>query len=88
MSVVMLDIESGLYVATYDPHFVPPPPHPRYPSGVVTTTADITKALRFPSTFDALDAWRTQSSTVPLRPDGRPNRPLSSRMIEFVTVDE
>jgi hypothetical protein len=33
-----------------------------------------------------LDLWQRPSTEVPLRPDGRPNRPLTAFTVEFETV--
>ena len=37
-----------------------------------------TQALKFMDAADALDSWRQQSTSLPLRPDREPNRPLTS----------
>lgn len=44
------------------------------------------KAMRFASVGDAMLFWKTQSKTVPLRSDGKPNRPLTSVTITFDEV--
>ena len=44
-------------------------------------TTDPTKALMFADPGDVLQAWREQSTVRPLRPDGKPNRPLTSYTI-------
>ena len=46
--------------------------------GHTTWTNDLAKAMKFANTSEATRYWRTQSKTVPLRPDGRPNRPLTA----------
>jgi hypothetical protein len=47
------------------------------------------KAKQFPSAAAALEYWRTQSKTHPIRrSDGKPNRPLTGWSITFVTLDE
>lgn len=88
MSYVLVDAATGTFLETYDPDFVAPPPNPSYPSGSATTTSDVHKALRFPTATAALEAYRAQSTTVPVRPDGRPNRPLAGRTMEVVRVDD
>lgn len=55
--------------------------------GKVTTTADKRKALQFPNEAAAMDAWRSQSKTMPIRPDGRPNRPLTAYHATFEELD-
>jgi hypothetical protein len=46
--------------------------------GYVQFTADKSRAKRFSDTAAALQFLRTQSTTHPLRPDGKPNRPLTA----------
>lgn len=75
---VVVNERDGLYLMGYDPHWVPPPPAPSYPSGLADWTDDLNKALVFSSAVEAWELWRTQSQTVPTRPDGRPNRPLTA----------
>lgn len=40
------------------------------------TTSD--EAFRFKSKSVALEVWRAQSQTHPLRDDGKPNRPMTA----------
>lgn len=56
--------------------------------GHVTFTPDPNLAMKFPDKAAALQYRNTQSKTVPLRPDGRPNRPLTaySLIIDDVKV--
>lgn len=56
--------------------------------GSAELTEHIKDALRFPDTKAALDAWKTQSKTMPLREDGKPNRPLTAFTVELVSVNE
>lgn len=56
--------------------------------GIVITTDDKSKALRFATTAEAMEAWRMQSTAVPLRHDGRPNRPLTAYHATFEAVDQ
>lgn len=46
--------------------------------GSAKWTADIDHALLFPTMEAAMEFWRKQSRTRPLRPDGKPNRPLTA----------
>lgn len=55
--------------------------------GRVVLTNDINKAMRFADFQDMMACWQRVSKTVPLRPDGRPNRPLSAFSITATTVD-
>lgn len=41
-------------------------------------TRDPARAKAFASAGEAMEFWRTQSKVRPLRPDGRPNRPLTA----------
>jgi hypothetical protein len=46
--------------------------------GEVIFTQKREEAKHFVDGSAALDFYRTQSKTVPLRPDGKPNRPLTA----------
>jgi hypothetical protein len=46
--------------------------------GVVTVTTNPFDALVFDGFLQAMQYWKTQSTTRPLRPDGKPNRPLTA----------
>lgn len=83
---VMLAVDQGVYIASYDPDFVPPPDCPRYPSGRATFTHDPTQALLFDSVEAAFKTYRLVSVTCPVRPDGEPNRPLAGITIMVVAV--
>ena len=50
--------------------------------GFSALTADPAKAITWPDMADVLAAWKTQSTVLPLRPDGKPNRPLTAYTIE------
>lgn len=45
--------------------------------GPATLTARKSHAMRFKTPADAYRAWSKQSTTHPLRPDGKVNRPLT-----------
>lgn len=49
--------------------------------GFVQWTEDPARAKRFPSMGEALAYWRTRSKVRPIRPDGRPNRPLTAASV-------
>jgi hypothetical protein len=53
----------------------------------IVFTTDVGEALRFPDAAAAMECWRQQSVAMPLRPDGRPNRPLTAYSIEVVRAD-
>lgn len=52
-------------------------------------TSDADKAMLFASASDALEFYRKQSNTKPLRDDGQPNRPLTcmNALIEKLTYE-
>lgn len=53
-------------------------PNARRGRGDERWTDDPAKAKRFPSFQAAMDCWNAQSTKVPLRPDGKPNKPLTA----------
>lgn len=55
--------------------------------GLVTFTTNPNEAIRYETTTAALEAWRSESRTVPLRPDGKPNRPMTAFTIELVDTE-
>lgn len=58
------------------------------PNGRVEMCADPVRALHFAEAASAAACWQRQSRTTPLRPDGKPNRPLTRFTISFETIDE
>lgn len=44
--------------------------------GDITFSEDVRKAMQFATAGEALTFYKTQSRSVPLRPDGKPNRPM------------
>jgi hypothetical protein len=52
--------------------------------GTMTFSNYFAGALRFTTAREALSYWRQISRTVPVRPDGRPNRPLTAFTVEIV----
>ena len=54
--------------------------------GLVDYTPHVSKAKRFAHHVEAWEFWRTQSKVRPLRPDGKPNRPLTATTVEMVRV--
>lgn len=49
--------------------------------GSVIVTREARKARRFDHAHDAWAYWRRESTVVPTRPDGKPNRPLTAYTI-------
>lgn len=60
----------GWYLASYDPEA-------NDGNGTAMWTPDGTQALRFPSEAEAMAYYRAVPRNRPLRPDGKPNRPLT-----------
>jgi hypothetical protein len=52
--------------------------------GHVTVTLKRRRAKEFPDFKAALEYWQTISTEVPVRPDGKPNRPLTAYTVEIV----
>jgi hypothetical protein len=65
----------GQYLAAYDPEA-----HDGMGEAEWTTNPDL--AMRFPNQVAALECWRTVPASRPLRPDGKPNRPLCAFTVE------
>jgi len=55
-------------------------------TGDVTSTLDIHEAKLFDLMADAIAFAMQQSTRVPFRPDGQPNRPLMAFTMEFKSV--
>jgi len=60
-------------------------PNAKFGLGDDRWTGDLAKAKRFPSFAAAIECWKAQSTLVPKRPDGKPNRPMTAYS---VTVEE
>ena len=81
---VLRNVDTGEYIAGYDPDWQPDPlplGSPPWHCGRVDWTTDPAKALQFVHADDAIDLWRSQSTKHPIRGDGRPNRPLTAHTI-------
>jgi hypothetical protein len=55
--------------------------------GTLITTDNKAKAKQFPNLEAATEFWKQRSKRVPLRPDGKPNRPLTAFSITFERVE-
>lgn len=86
--MIALRLLDGRYLATADPHFIPPAPNPPYPSGFATFTRDPDQALKFTCVEDAWSLLRTVCAGCPTRPDGEPNRPLTAFSLEVTTLPD
>jgi len=52
--------------------------------GAVISTKLRGCAMRFDDVGEAMEFWRRQSTVMPFRPDGKPNRPLTAFTIEIL----
>ena len=65
----------GQYLESYDPE--------AYDGrGSATWTNDLAKAMRFDGLTAAMNEWRRRSTKRRVRPDGKPNRPLTAFNVE------
>lgn len=55
--------------------------------GSADLTADPSLALTWPTPIEAFAAWKSTSTVRPIRPDGKPNRPLTAYTVEVVDLD-
>ena len=55
--------------------------------GMAVWTEDKTQAMHFDSAVEAFDCYRTQSKTMPFRPDGKPNRPLTAFTVSIEPIE-
>jgi len=54
--------------------------------GAVLLTYDIHQAKHFSSVMEAMEFWKRQSNVLPIRPDGKPNRPLTAYTVTLERV--
>jgi hypothetical protein len=73
------------FLRSFDPEASATEP-PTYPTGDARFTADIGDAMQFASKSAAFATWWTQSETVPHRPDGKANRPLTIFTMSIVDL--
>lgn len=59
-----------------------------YPTGTVESGDDPAKAFRFATAKEAAALFRLESTRTPVRPDGRPNRPLTAFTVEITKLPE
>jgi hypothetical protein len=55
--------------------------------GEITFTPNPKFARSFDNAGEAFEYWRQQSKTVPARPDGKPNRPITAYTVEIKPID-
>jgi hypothetical protein len=73
---------NGLYIQEFHPDTDP------LGLGEVITTPHADMAKQFADFESAIEFWKQQSKRMPLRPDGKPNRPLTAFSITFEHTDE
>jgi hypothetical protein len=69
----------GKYVKSFDPDA-------HQGRGAVTAVPKPEDALQFATTIEALELWKRVSTKHPLRPDGKPNRPLTAYSVELKSI--
>lgn len=74
-SIGIPTIYDGQYILDFNPNQFKP-------RGLLTTTSDIMKAKQFKDHADAFIYWK---QTHGMRPDGKPNRPLTAWTIEILS---
>jgi hypothetical protein len=74
-------IPDGAYLKFYDPEAFDG-------RGDATWTLHLEDALKFASPLEATELWRTQSKTLPIRPDGKPNRPLTAFTVAIERAEQ
>lgn len=79
------DIDPPEWVVEFDPNVSATDP-PSYPTGRLVSDPDPALALKFESYEAGLEFWRQPSVSVPLRPDGLPNRPLTAYTVEILDL--
>lgn len=81
----MADIITGNVTTCYLKAF---DPNGRNGLGKIDFTEKRIEARHFDSILAVMECWKTQSTTVPLRPDGKPNRPLTAYTIQPERIDQ
>jgi hypothetical protein len=72
---------AGLLLQRYDPEYAGG-------YGAAWWTANVDAACTFAEPAEAWALWRHQSVAMPLRADGRPNRPLTTYTIEVLRKED
>lgn len=68
---------SGHYLVKYDPTI------DKEQRILLETTTDRSKAKKFANPGEAFSEWKRVSPNVPIRYDGKPNRPLTAYTVEI-----
>ena len=85
MSTVIKIMGTALELITR-PIYVKSVDHSKPPADSVVLTIYRSQAMRFADKATALEAWRGVNQVDPVRPDGKPNRPLSAYTVELEDV--
>jgi hypothetical protein len=73
----------GFYLESFDPDA-----GDDRTTGVAVWTDDVNKAKSFANYAAAFAEWNRQSKRIPLRSDGKPNKPLTAFNVEVVSEKE
>lgn len=65
------------YLVSFDPSL------PMGDPNMVKTSKEAADAKLFATSADAFNFWKTTHKTMPKRPDGKPNRPLTFYTVEI-----
>lgn len=87
-NVVALTIAATQGTVAYGPYLQSSNPDANWGRGDETWTDELSEAKRFATFMDAMDCWKAQSTVRPIRPDGRPNRPLTAYSVEPQRIDD
>jgi hypothetical protein len=68
---------AGMYLKAYDPEA-------HDGQGLADWTGKLEDALKFETATEAWNLWRTVPKSRPVRPDGKPNRPLTAFTVEII----
>lgn len=80
-TMVIRRYETDEFLKSFDPDaHAPGVP---FPTGYAEWTADPKEAMVFGNAGEAIQFYRTQSKVTPLRPDGKPNLPLTAFSVSF-----
>lgn len=76
----------GRFLKAYDPTFLKAPMPDGRQVAVLETVWDVGDAMKFRSFEDAHETWMKVSPNYPVRPDGKPNRPLTAYTCEIIPL--
>jgi hypothetical protein len=85
--IVLSGLASGRWNALVGQYLRAFDPDAHAGRGSVESTADLREAMVFEDHAAAMEVWTRQSRVRPLRPDGKPNRPLTAYTISIEPLD-